>query len=383
MRPDPHKQAASRKYHNKVKSRGGGVAGTTGESTSTPASSRGGGRGGRGRGSGSNRGTRGGGGRGGRGGYHGRSNVGNDEEEDDGEPDEDGEYVPRKSYARRKIASNADRYIEHDVEVNEEEELDQGIDRQTIAFREMLKDSDQKKTFDPAAYFRFKSEKEVETQDALEDSQQARKLLEVRLNDIEAALMTLSIKDRLCLRDSDVKALDQDIVGKVSLTTGKPIVPKLVRGQVATDTLIKPSAGSGPLPSSTTVSVQYSKAVSGSLDADMQGSIDDDLDELLDITKSYGRAARPAPTSTVLSSTTAKPTSTTTTTPASAGSKFSLPPLSKGAKTSSNGDTNSPTKTAPPSATRKVVPPPLKKKGPPTRPSEKKDEAWLDSVLGM
>lgn len=66
---------------------------------------------------------------------------------------------------------------------------------------------DQKKTFDPAAYFRFKSEKEVETQDALEDSQQARKLLEVRLNDIEAALMTLSIKDRLCLRDSDVKAV--------------------------------------------------------------------------------------------------------------------------------------------------------------------------------
>lgn len=147
--------------------------------------------------------------------------------------------------------------------MNEEEELEQGIDRQTIAFREMLKDSgtvrpldaiaesvnhgsvqpdgiyfvsyfpwhfillnlgltfplcslsfviDQKKTFDPAAYFRFKSEKEVETQDALEDSQQARKLLEVRLNDIETALMTLSIKDRLCLRNSDVKAVSQYIL---------------------------------------------------------------------------------------------------------------------------------------------------------------------------
>lgn len=71
---------------------------------------------------------------------------------------------------------------------------------------------DQKKTFDPAAYFRFKSEKEVETQDALEDSQQTRKLLEVRLNDIEAALMTLSIKDRLSLRDSDVKAVSQNIL---------------------------------------------------------------------------------------------------------------------------------------------------------------------------
>lgn len=83
--------------------------------------------------------------------------------------------MPRKSYARRKIVSNADRYIELDEEgimeivtiswpvgynpwraswipnshssislnliVIEAEELDQGVDRQTIAFREMLKDS--------------------------------------------------------------------------------------------------------------------------------------------------------------------------------------------------------------------------------------------------
>ncbi|KAF8943895.1 hypothetical protein BGZ47_004916 [Haplosporangium gracile] len=366
MKPDPHKQAASRKYHNKVKARGGGAAGSAGagESTSTPASRGGGGVGGgrgagRGAGTGSNRGSRGG--------YRSRSNV---DEEEEGKSDEDGEYAPRKSYARRKITSNADRYIERNEEVNEEEELEQGIDRQTIAFREMLKDSDQKKTFDPAAYFRFKSEKEVETQDALEDSQQARKLLEVRLNDIEAALMTLSIKDRLCLRDSDVKALDRDIVGKVSLTTGKPIVPKLVRGQVATDILIKPSAGAGAV-SPAAMSAQDSKAVSESSDASKQGSTDDDLDELLDITKSYGRA-RPTPTASstaVLSSTTAKPT------PANAsGAKFSLPPLSKSAKTTTNDMNSLPT--------RKVLPP-LKKGPPSSRPAEKKDEAWLDSVLGI
>ncbi|KAF9540227.1 hypothetical protein EC957_004472 [Mortierella hygrophila] len=369
MRPDPHKQAASRKYHNKVKARGGGAVGTTGvgESTSTPAS-RGGRGGGGGAGAGSNRGSRGGG-RGGRGGYRGRSNG--DEDEGEGGPDEDGEYAPRKNYARRKITSNADRYVEHDEEVNEEEELEQGIDRQTIAFREMLKDSDQKKTFDPAAYFRFKSEKDVETQDALEDSQQARKLLEVRLNDIEVALMTLSIKDRLCLRNSDVKALDRDIVGKVSLTTGKPIVPKLVRGQVATDILIKPSAGAGAA-STATMSAQYSKAVSGSSDASKQGSIDDDLDELLDITKSYGRA-RPAPTpssAAVPLSTMVKPTAAN-----APGTKFSLQPLSKGgAKTTTND------KTSPPA--RKVLPP-LKKGTPSSGPAEKKDEAWLDSVLGI
>ncbi|KAK3846096.1 MAG: hypothetical protein J3R72DRAFT_434162 [Linnemannia gamsii] len=376
MRPDPHKQAASRKYHKKVKARGGGAAGTTGESTSASgSSSRGGGGGGGGRGTGrggaeSSRGTRGVG-RGGRGGYRGRSNANDDE--DEGEPDEDGEYAPRKSYSRRKITSNADRYIEHDEEMNEEEELEQGIDRQTIAFREMLKDSDQKKTFDPAAYFRFKSEKEVETQDALEDSQQARKLLEVRLNDIEAALMTLNIKDRLYLKNSDVKALDRDIVGKVSLNIGKPIVPKLVRGQVANDILIKPSAGASAAASTTSMSAQYSKAVSGSSNANKQSSIDDDLDELLDITKSYGRARTtptPSPAAVPLSST-VKPAATSTTT----GAKFSLPPLSKGAKANSS-DTTSP----PPA--RKVLPP-LKKGGPPSRPAEKKDEAWLDSVLGM
>ncbi|KAF9278996.1 hypothetical protein BGZ88_000234 [Linnemannia elongata] len=347
MRPDPHKQAASRKYHNKVKARGGGAGGTTGggESTSTPVS-RGGRGGGRGAGAGSNRGSRGGG-RGGRGGYRGRSNA--DEDEEEGEQDEDGEYAPRKSYARRKITSNADRYIEHDGE-------------------------DQKKTFDPAAYFRFKSEKEVETQDALEDSQQARKLLEVRLNDIEAALMTLSIKDRLCLRDSDVKALDRDIVGKVSLTTGKPIVPKLVRGQVTTDILIRPSA-SASAASTVAMSAQYSKAVSGSSDASKQGSIDDDLDELLDITKSYGRA-RPTLTpssATVPLSSTVKPA--TPTTANASGTKFSLPPLSKGGVRTTTNDITSP-------PARKALPP-LKKGPPSSRPAEKKDEAWLDSVLGI
>jgi hypothetical protein len=66
---------------------------------------------------------------------------------------------------------------------------------------------DQRKTFDPAAYFRFKSEKEVEAQDPAEESQQARKLLEIRLDDIEKVLMTLSIKERLYLRDSDVDAV--------------------------------------------------------------------------------------------------------------------------------------------------------------------------------
>ncbi|ORZ20950.1 hypothetical protein BCR41DRAFT_369549 [Lobosporangium transversale] len=193
MRPDPHKQAASRRYQNKIKSRGGAVAGTKADSTATSGGDRGRREGG-GHGRGQGRG-------GGRGGY--RNGTRDEESEDEDNVNE----APRKSYARRKIVSNADRYVELDEEVNEAEELEQGIDRQTIAFREMLKDPDQKKTFDPTAYFRFKSEKEVDSQDQMEEPQQVRKLLEVRLNDIEQALMTLSIKERLYLQDASAESV--------------------------------------------------------------------------------------------------------------------------------------------------------------------------------
>ncbi|KAF9932618.1 hypothetical protein BGZ65_004407 [Modicella reniformis] len=266
MRPDAHKQAASRKYQKKVRSRGGGEVGASGNTKTGSANHRGGGRGG----ARSDRGGGGGGGGGGRGSDQSRDKK--DEQEEDTKDDElTDDTAPKKSYARRKIVSNADRYIERDEEVTEAEELEQGIDRQTIAFREMLKDSDLQKTFDPAAYFRFKSEKEVEAQDPAEESQQARKLLEIRLDDIEKALMTLSIQKRLYLQDSDARALDRDFVGKVSLSTGKPIIPKLVRGQAASDILIKYSTSSAATSSVATLD-------------------DDDLDDLLDVTTTYGRS---------------------------------------------------------------------------------------------
>ncbi|KAF8980527.1 hypothetical protein BGZ46_004068 [Entomortierella lignicola] len=359
MRPDPHKQAASRKYHNKVKSRGGGTAGATADSTTNSAGHRGG-RGGRG------------GGRG-RGGYRGRSN-GNEEEDDIENDDQDGESAPRKSYARRKIVSNADRYIEKDEEITEAEELEQGIDRQTLAFKEMLKDSDQKKTFDPAAYFRFKSEKEVDAQNPLEESQQSRKLLEIRLDDIEKALMTISIKDRLYLRESDVNALNRDMVGKVSLSKGKPIVPKLVRGQAASDILIKSPTNSVGVAPSASISANYSNALPGSA-VSKHVFIDDDLDDLLDITKTYGRAKTSNLTSSSVPSKITSPSNATTPSPSATrsnesssnnGSKIRLPPLSKGNKTpDASGNTTS-----------KGLQPP--KKGL-SRTTGKKDEEWLDS----
>jgi len=77
MRPDPHKQAASRKYHNKVKGRGGSVAGASGEVSAAGRGARGGAGAGRGRG-------------GGRGGYKGHNQGGNSQENDDEEEDEDG-----------------------------------------------------------------------------------------------------------------------------------------------------------------------------------------------------------------------------------------------------------------------------------------------------
>lgn len=71
MRPDPHKQAASRKYQNNVRSRGGGTAGATDGAKAGSGNHRGGGGGARG-------------GRGGRGGYHGGRDK-QDEEEDTGD----------------------------------------------------------------------------------------------------------------------------------------------------------------------------------------------------------------------------------------------------------------------------------------------------------
>ncbi|KAF9358698.1 hypothetical protein BGX26_001134 [Mortierella sp. AD094] len=368
MRPDPHKQAASRKYHNKVRGRGGGTSGATAD-PSTGSTGHRGGRGGRG-------------GSGGRGGYRGRSNSGksNSGKEEDAESDEeDSESAPRKSYARRKIVSNADRYVEKDEEVAEAEELEQGIDRQTLAFKEMLKDSDQKKTFDPAAYFRFKSEKEVEAQDPLEESQQSRKLLEIRLDDIEKSLITIPIKDRLYLRDSDVKALERDMIGKVSLSTGKPIIPKLVRGQAASDILIKPSTTLvGAATSSASMSTTYSNALTES-GASKHASMDDDLDELLDITKTYGRArsssstSPSAPPKAVSSPNMSTPSPIATRSQESSlssGSKVRLPPVPKGNKTTDVSGNTTP---------KGLLP---LKKGPP-RATGKKDEEWLDSVLGM
>lgn len=140
MRPDPHKQAASRKYQNKLRNRGGGTAGATDNTKAGTTTHRGGG------GRGGSRYDRGG-----RGGHHGRSNR--DEQEDEEDTKDDGQtsdssmyntrlsntlqtwrllvpsdesrscltmatIAPRKSYARRKIVSNADRYIERDEEGN-------------------------------------------------------------------------------------------------------------------------------------------------------------------------------------------------------------------------------------------------------------------------
>ncbi|KAG0339717.1 hypothetical protein BG000_001518 [Podila horticola] len=341
MRPDPHKRAASRKYQQKLKSKGAGATEGTGSTTSTSASDPPSHRGGATHpGGGPGRGAGRGGARGGRGGYtRGKNHQGNNGEDDD-EEDESDDGAPRKSYARRKITSNADRYAEPDV-------------------------ADQKKTFDPAAYFRFKSEKDVENQDAAEESQQARKMLEVRLDDVEKALMTLSIKDRLFLRDSDAKSLDQDIVGKVSFSTGKPIVPKLIRGQAASDILIKPS---GPQPTNTPAkpSIAYSGAVSSGDNKSRQAlqvSLDDDLDDLLDVTKSYGKAK-----------TAASPTPSTSSTP----TKILSASRTGGTPIRSTVSPSTLTSTG-----RKALPPLLKKKGPP-RPvaTDANDEEWLDSVLG-
>lgn len=69
-----------------------------------------------------------------------------------------------------------------------------------------------------------------------------------------------------------VDQLDRDVVGKVSLSTGKPIVPKLVRGQAASDMLIKPSASSAGVAVLSSNIAGYFKTAAGSLGEAKQGN---------------------------------------------------------------------------------------------------------------
>ncbi|KAF9163532.1 hypothetical protein DFQ26_002418 [Actinomortierella ambigua] len=239
MRPDRHKQAASRRYQAKAKARDGSSA----TSASTPGTGHG------------NPGT-----------HHSRM-AGHERHatQDDlmNDKDEEADYVSLKKYSRRKVVSNLDRYVEESEEVNEAEELELGIDRQTMAFEELLLDSDQKHSFAEAAYFRFKSEKAAEDLEAsvstgsglaADDNQHAQKWMEIRLDDLETSLMRLSFSDRLYLSEADQGFYEYDDAslvddyttqgasgGKVSFKAGTPIVPKLVRGEAAADILIQPS----------------------------------------------------------------------------------------------------------------------------------------------
>lgn len=92
-------------------------------------------------------------------------------------------------------------------------------------------------------------------------------------------------------------------------------------------------------------------------------SLDDDLDDLLDVTKSYGKAK------TAASST---PSTSSTPTKISSASRTGGTPIRSTVSPSTLTSTG-----------RKALPPLLKKKGPP-RPvaTDANDEEWLDSVLG-
>ncbi|KAG0222791.1 hypothetical protein BGW41_005855 [Actinomortierella wolfii] len=247
MRPDRHKQAASRRYQAKIKARGGANA------ASTSASGSG----------------------------HGNARQRNDQmarrehqagnSVNDTESENEDEDSPRRSYGRRKIVSNLDRYVEKDEQVSETEELEQGYDRQTMALEELLLDSNQKHSFDQATYFRFKSEIAAEDFEtaatsgssvtATEEGQHAQKWMEIQLDDLETSLMRLPLTERLFLSEADQqlygygdssdvedRGSQEDIICKVSFNAGTPIVPKLVRGEAAEDILIQPSKKASGVP---------------------------------------------------------------------------------------------------------------------------------------
>ncbi|KAF9977991.1 hypothetical protein BGZ73_004116 [Actinomortierella ambigua] len=416
MKPDRHKQAASRRYQAKVKARGGSAAAA---SSATGA------------------------GHGHSGPHHARTTrrepharqEGSDHDNEDDEDEDETGYTTRKSYARRKLVSNLDRYVEETEEVNEAEELEQGIDRQTMEFEELLMDSDQKHSFNEAAYFRFKSEKLAEDLEtsastgsglaSVDDNQHAQKWMQIRLDDLETSLMRLSFSERLYLSATDQAFYGYDHLddnsgvvdhagqqasgGKVSFKAGTPIVPKLVRGEAAADILIQSSGNKGDSTTKktaaggaasstkpTTLAQQASAPVPGikqlsnveTRRQQAKASRDQDLDELLDQSKRTVVSIRDLPRAQPLAQSSPKPLS------------GSLPGSSSTGASKSQSSSTLPT----PSTVRKVaLPVPGKPQGAtspspslprpmskpatlPKIPASSKsaanlDDEWLDSVL--
>ncbi|KAJ3186537.1 hypothetical protein HDU85_007357 [Gaertneriomyces sp. JEL0708] len=120
-------------------------------------------------------------------------------------PDESTEK-PKSQFSRRKIESNAYRYYEPSPEEILAE--DAGIDKETEELRALIKEADE--AYDPNLYFRFKEEREwdnVMDESMAKADERDRLLLQIDFATLEASLRQLPLHERLGIDERELHLL--------------------------------------------------------------------------------------------------------------------------------------------------------------------------------
>ncbi|RGB24936.1 hypothetical protein C1646_675982 [Rhizophagus diaphanus] len=178
MRPDEYKQAQSRKYQAKLRSRDSETSKEIQEKRKERSSKS-------------------------RGGPQNKS--GDKEYKETEEIGEENDKHKRQSFRKRKVESNSYRYKD-------------------------ISDTEETRSFDPSIYFQFKEEKDWDTSvDAsVNEDEIYQNLMNIRFDELELSLSNVSLAERLDLID-DIFTEKQGTNVDSSLYTTGPIVPKTVR----------------------------------------------------------------------------------------------------------------------------------------------------------
>ncbi|KAG2177990.1 hypothetical protein INT43_003243 [Umbelopsis isabellina] len=161
------------------------------------------------------------------------------------EPDDT--TTPTKTFSRRKIASNKDRYEEKSEQDQIIEDAELGIDRETTDLVRMLEEKEAENVGDNSTFFRFKEEQEWEEDDELQSEIEQKlyhNLLALDITELEAVLSKLPYRSRLHLADSD-RLVPQSLDMSVSKNR-KPIVPGFVKNAKGLVMFKKPVVQSQP-----------------------------------------------------------------------------------------------------------------------------------------
>ncbi|KAJ2955770.1 hypothetical protein NQZ79_g8274 [Umbelopsis isabellina] len=155
--------------------------------------------------------------------------------------------TPTKTFSRRKIASNKDRYEEKSEQDQIIEDAKLGIDRETTDLVRMLEEKEAEHVGDNSTFFRFKEEQEWEGDEELQSDTEQKlyhNLLALDITELEAVLSKIPYRSRLQLADSDRLVLESP--DNTNSKNRKPIVPGFVKNAKGLVMFKKPIVQSQP-----------------------------------------------------------------------------------------------------------------------------------------